>query len=123
MKMSGYRKLDVWNEAHKLTLDIYRVTASFPKEEKFGLISQIRRASSSIPTNIAEGQGRSNNKEFANFLRIAKGSASEVEYLIYLCYELGYLDKIQFTNLNKQIERILGMLSNLILSLHKHTKS
>ncbi|MBB6216360.1 four helix bundle protein [Anaerosolibacter carboniphilus] len=121
--MSGYRKLDVWNEAHKLTLDIYRVTATFPNEEKFGLISQIRRASSSIPTNIAEGQGRSNNKEFANFVRIAKGSASEVEYLIYLCYELGYLNKIQFVNLNRQIERILGMLSNLISSLYKYTKS
>ena len=78
--MSDYRKLVVWEKAHKLVLEVYRVTMTFPKEELFGLTSQIRRASASIPANIAEGSGRGSDAEMARFLHIALGSASELEY-------------------------------------------
>ncbi|MFZ5968908.1 MAG: four helix bundle protein [Bacillota bacterium] len=117
--MSKYKELNVWNEAHQLTLKIYSITQRFPAEEKYGLISQIRRAAMSIPTNIAEGQGRSNNNEFVNFLRIAKGSATEVEYLLLLSYELKYIEEDLFNDLSQQIQKILAMLNNLIASLKR----
>lgn len=121
--MSMYKRLDVWNEAHQLTMEIYKTTIAFPSEEKFGITSQIRRAAVSVPTNIAEGQGRSNNKEFINFLRISKGSASEVEYLIFLSYELGYLDRQIYFSLLDKTQKILAMLNSLITSLQNYQKN
>ena len=82
--MQNYKDLQVWKKSHELTLEIYKVTKSFPKEEIFALVSQLRRASASIPTNIAEGSGRFTKKDFASFLQISLGSAQEVEYLILL---------------------------------------
>ena len=82
--MKDFRNLQVWEKAHKLTLSLYRATQSFPKEEVYGITSQLRRASSSIPTNIAEGCGRGSDAELGRFLQIAMGSASEVEYLALL---------------------------------------
>jgi len=82
--MKDFRKLDVWAKAHALTLAIYRVTAGFPTEERYGLTSQLRRACVSIPTNIAEGCGRNSDAELARFAEIAMGSSSEVEYLLLL---------------------------------------
>jgi len=77
--MKDFRKLTVWEKSHRLTLAIYRITESFPDTERYGLISQMRRASASIPTNIAEGSGRGSDAELARFLQIAMGSASELE--------------------------------------------
>jgi len=80
LTVKDFRKLAVWEKAHRLTLDMYKATASFPKDELYGLTSQVRRASISIPANIAEGCGRNGDVELARFLQIAMGSASELEY-------------------------------------------
>jgi four helix bundle protein len=90
--MRPHRNLDVWQKAVDFTVEIYRVTESFPKDERFGLTSQIRRASVSIAANIAEGAGRKSTKEFLKFLSIAQGSASEVETEIVIAHRLSYLD-------------------------------
>lgn len=82
--MKDFKKLIVWKKAHEMTLNIYRTTKSFPKDEVYGLTSQLRRAASSIPANIAEGCGRNSDAELARFLQIAAGSASEVEYHLLL---------------------------------------
>ena len=94
--MRDFHKLVIWQRSHQLTLDVYKASKSFPNEELFGLTSQIRRAVSSIPTNIAEGCGRNSNKELAHFLQIALGSASEVEYELLLANNLGYINDIDY---------------------------
>ena len=104
--MRDFKKYDIWKLSHVFTLKIYELTKSFPKDETYGLISQIRRASSSIPTNISEGCGRSSDKEFNRFLTIALGSASEVEYLILLSKDLKYIDDALFNSLNEEINII-----------------
>lgn len=108
--MRNFRKIQVWEKAHKFTLKIYRVSATFPKDERFGLVSQLRRATASIPTNIAEGAGRETQKEFARFIHIASGSASEVEYQLLLAHELGYLPEKEYPALEKDIVEIKRML-------------
>jgi four helix bundle protein len=90
--MKDFRNLQVWEKSHMLTLSIYDATRPFPREELFGLSSQIRRAAASIPTNIAEGCGRSSDPDFARFLQIAFGSACEVEYHLILARDLRYVD-------------------------------
>jgi four helix bundle protein len=104
--MKDFRKLLVWEKAHILTLSVYKLTDSFPKEEIYGLTSQIRRASSSVPINIAEGCGRGSDADFARFLLIAFGSASETEYLLLLCFELGYLSGEQHMERNHSVQEI-----------------
>lgn len=104
--MRNFKKYDIWVLSHALTLKIYEITNSFPKEEIYGLISQIRRATSSIPTNISEGCGRESDTEFNRFLTIAIGSASEVEYLIILAKDLNYLNEDSFNKLNEDINTI-----------------
>ncbi|MCW5853511.1 MAG: four helix bundle protein, partial [Anaerolineae bacterium] len=89
--MRDFRKLQVWVKAHQLTLNTYKVTRPFPKEELYGLTSQIRRASASIPANIAEGCGRQGAAELTRFLNIALGSASELEYHFILAHDLGFI--------------------------------
>ncbi|WP_317133530.1 four helix bundle protein [Flavobacterium humi] len=79
--MRDFKKYEIWQMSHDFTLEIYKITSQYPKEEIYGLISQIRRASSSIPTNISEGCGRNSDNEFNQFLNIALGSANETEYL------------------------------------------
>ena len=93
--MRDFKKYDIWKLSHELTLEIYLISNSFPKEEIYGLTSQIRRSSSSIPTNISEGCGRDSDTEFNRFLTIALGSASETEYLIILANDLNYLEDNQ----------------------------
>jgi four helix bundle protein len=93
------------------------MTDSLPIEEKYCLISQIRRASSSIPTNIAEGCGRGSDADFKRFLQFAFGSASEVEYLLLLCKDLNYINEELYENLNYKIEEIKMMLGSLIIKL------
>jgi four helix bundle protein len=115
--MKDFRKLQVWEKAHFLTLSIYKQTHTFPKEELYGLTSQIRRASSSIPINIAEGCGRGSDKDFARFLQISFGSASETEYLLLLCFELGYLSENNYLESNLLVQEIKKMLAKFMSTL------
>ncbi len=112
--MQNYKDLKVWTKAHSLTLDVYKETKQFPSEEKFGLTSQLRRASSSIPANIAEGCGKNTNAEFRHFLNIALGSANEVEYFLLLAKDLHYLPEENFNVLTIDINSIKAMLIALI---------
>ena len=105
-----FRKVKAWERAHALTLQVYRATSSFPGDERFGLVSQIRRDCASIPTNVAEGCGRSTNNELARFIDIATGSASEVEYQLLLAKDLGYLSEDQYKNLSTEVSEIRRML-------------
>ena len=100
--MKDFRKLKVWEKAHELTLLIYKLSKKFPREELFGLTNQLRRASSSISTNIAEGCGRGSDKDFARFIQIAMGSASELEYLILLSFDLKYINKDNYLLINDE---------------------
>jgi four helix bundle protein len=98
--MQDFRDLKVWQRAHQLVLRLYKATATFPDAERFGLISQIRRAAVSIPANIAEGSRRGTDADFARFLRIAIGSASEVDYFVLLARDLRYLAAQEYESLN-----------------------
>ncbi|WP_298310922.1 four helix bundle protein [uncultured Aquimarina sp.] len=115
--MRDFKELKVWAKSHKLYLLIYGITNEFPNEEKFGVISQIRRASSSVPTNIAEGCGHDSNKEFARYLRIASASISEVEYLVILSADLNYVQEEQKIELMNQVISIKKMLYHLVKSI------
>ncbi len=115
--MGDYKKLAVWRKAHELTLQIYRATATFPKEEMYGLTSQTKRAAASIPANIAEGSGRGSDGELIRFLRIASGSACELEYHLLLAHDLGFLGAADYQQLNTHVTDILRMLTGLIQSL------
>ena len=97
--MRDFRKFEVWQMSHQLTLKIYSITKLFPKEELFGLTSQIRRSFASIGYNISEGSGRNSDKEFANFVNIALGSSNEAENQLMLAKDLGYINEIDFQNL------------------------
>jgi four helix bundle protein len=101
--MRDFRDLKVWEKAHQLTLAVYKATLLFPKEELYGLTSQIRRASMSIPANIAEGCGRSGEAELARFLQIAMGSASELEYHLILANELDLLRSGDYDRLRNEL--------------------
>ena len=108
--MKDFRELQVWDKSHKLTLRSYRMTESFPKHELFGLASQIRRCSSSIPANIAEGCGRIGNSELHRFLQIACGSANELEYHFLLARDLGYISESDHASTEKQLLEMKRML-------------
>ncbi len=108
--MRDYRTLQVWQRSHQLTLSIYVVSRRFPKEELFGLISQIRRASYSIPANIAEGCGRDSDAELKRFLSIAHGSASELEYFLLLATELEYLTGAEHAPLASEVAELKKMI-------------
>lgn len=111
--MRNYRDLRVWDEAHRLTLAIYKATQSFPKDERFGLTSQIRRASSSIAANLAEGCGRRSDGEMGRFVQIAMGSGAELSYHLLLSRDLEFMNKEQYAELNATVERVMKMLSAL----------
>ncbi len=116
--MKDFRKLKVWEKSHQLTLAAYRATASFPKEELYGLTGQIRRASSSIPANIAEGCCRSGDAEFSRFLQIAMGSASELEYHLILAHlGIWYLSGSDYEELTRAVAEVKQMLASLIQKL------
>ncbi len=117
--MKDFRNLKVWEKAHRLTLDIYGLTRLFPKEELYGLTSQIRRSSSSVPTNIAEGCGRGSDADFKRFLQIAFGSAIETEYLLLLSKDLKYVDSSKAESLNRDTEEVKKMLSSLIKKINR----
>jgi four helix bundle protein len=115
--MKDFRQLKVWEKSHQLALSIYKATKEFPKEELYGLTSQIRRASMSVPTNIAEGCGRNTDKEFARFLQIAMGSASETEYQLILAKDLEFLSKDSYAKLHHDVEEVKCMLASLLKSI------
>lgn len=113
--MRDFKELKVWQKAHRCALDIYRHTRTFPTEERFGLTSQLCRAAVSVPSNIAEGCGRSSERDFCRFLSMAAGSASEVEYQLLLARDLGYLDNEVYGSLEQQICEVKRMLNSFIM--------
>lgn len=115
--MSDYKDLDVWRKAVEVVTDVYRLTASFPESEKFGIINQMRRAAVSIPSNIAEGSARHHPNDFTHFLRIADGSAAELETQLIISEKLGFA--ADPTRLIDEIVIIRRMLAALIKSLRK----
>ena len=112
--MKDFRDLHVWHKAHQLTLDAYRITASFPKQEMFGMTSQIRRAAVSIAANIAKGCGKRGNGEFQRFLGIAAGSASELEYHFLLAQDLRLVADPEYGRLNMSVVEVKRMLASLL---------
>jgi len=114
--MRPHHNLDAWSKGIDLVVEIYRATERFPKDERYGLTSQIRRAAVSIPANIAEGAGRYSDREFAHFLSNAQGSSSELETELIISNRLGYLDDTTFSSLITPLDRI----GRLITGLSKH---
>jgi len=114
-----FKEILIWQRSHQFTLDIYKISVTFPPEEKFGLTSQIRRASYSIPTNIAEGCGRNTEADMCRFFIIAMGSASELEYQLLLVKDLGYLPSSAYNLLLNELIEIKKMLNAFIQKLKK----
>jgi four helix bundle protein len=115
--VKDFRKLQVWEKSHQLVLAIYRATVAFPQTELYGLTSQIRRASASIPANIAEGCGREGDAELSRFFQIAMGSASELEYHLLLAHDLGFLNDGDFRQLAPKVVEVKQMLASFIKTL------
>ncbi len=120
--MKTYNELIVWQKSMTLVTSIYKTTKPFPKDENFGLTSQIKRSSVSIPSNIAEGFGRNSLKEFIRFLRISMGSLFELQTQIEIAFNLEYISKINFENLHKDSREIERMLASLIRKLNLKIK-
>src|SRR5438132_9985253 len=112
--MKDFRNLKVWERAHELTLELYRMTGRFPREELFGLTSQMRRCSASIGANIAEGCGKRGNNEFQRFLQIASGSASELDYQLLLARDLEFLDETDYKHIAGELLQLRKMLTTLL---------
>ena len=115
--MKDFRQLKVWEKSHQLALTVSKATKGFPKEELYGLTSQIRRSSMSIPTNIAEGCGRFTDANFARFLQMAMGSASETEYQLILARDLDFLPKDSYEKLHTEVEEVKRMLASLLKTI------
>jgi four helix bundle protein len=106
-----FRQMKVWERAHLLTVDVYRITETFPRSEQFGMTSQLRRAAVSVPTNIAEGCGRGSTTELARYLQIALGSASELDYLLLLAENVGYIQPDDYPPLLSRTTEVKKMLA------------
>lgn len=117
--MRPHHRLDVWNRSIDFVTEIYKLTSAFPEVEKFGLISQLRRAAISVSSNIAEGAARESPKEFGNFLSIAQGSASEIETQLLICNRLNYITKDKL----KEMLKLLDAISKMITGLKKSSRS
>ena len=117
--MHNFKELKTWQQGMDLVLDIYQMTYNFPSNEKYGLISQMQRCAVSIPSNIAEGAGRSTNKSLAHFLDISYGSCCELETQLILSFRLDFIDKIQYQNIVNRIQVIQKMIYNFKRSLEK----
>ena len=118
-KINSFHDLEIWQLSHRLVLDIYKVIESFPKKEEYRLTSQLIRAATSIPTNIAEGMGRYSRKEFIKFLIIARGSVEECKYLILLSNDLQYIDEYAYHNFKDKLDIVGKMINSLITSLRR----
>lgn len=121
MKSSNYKELKVWQKAMDLTVEVYKLVKLLPKEETYALSDQMRRAVVSIPSNIAEGQGRNSDKEFIQFLSFARGSFWELETQIEICLRIGYIDQSLTTNIYNLIAEISKMINALSNSLKPQT--
>jgi four helix bundle protein len=117
--MKDFRELLVWEKAHRLTLDVYRVTQRFPREELYGLTSQLRRSCASIAANLAEGCCRATDADFARFVQTSMGSASETDYHLLLARDLGYVEPTEYQNLLGSVTEVKRMLAALLQALHK----
>jgi four helix bundle protein len=115
--MHRYKELKFWQLSRTFCKDIYIITKSFPDDERFGLISQLRRASVSIPSNIAEGASRSSNKDFTRFLTISLGSCYEIETQLLISFDLGFITKNQLETLLNTLNQIIKMMSKFISTL------
>jgi len=120
--MKSFRDLQIWQRGLDLSILIYGHTVNFPKDEQFGLTSQLRRASTSVPLNIAEGWGRGSNKSFANFLKIARGSLFEVETILEICFRLNYINNETINTLRNEIEQIGKMINSFIKKLDNNNE-
>jgi four helix bundle protein len=116
--VKDFHELRVWQKAHQLTLAVYQITAGFPREELYGLTSQLRRCSSSIPANLAEGCGRNGDAEFARFCSIAMGSASELEYHLLLAKDLKLIKPNDHAELSQRATELKRMLTALLQKLN-----
>ncbi len=121
--MQDFHNLKVWQRSHQLVLLVYKATAKFPKDELYGLTSQIRRAAVSIPANIAEGCVRGGDPEFSRFLYIAQGSASELDYHLLLSRDLDYISPSDYQSLSKGLTEVRRMLSTFIQTIKPKTKA
>jgi four helix bundle protein len=121
--MRNYRDLQTWNKAHNLTLELYKLSRQFPKEEVYGLTSQLRRAASSIGANLAEGCGRQSNPEFARFVRISVGSASELDYHLLLASDLGFIESAAYGRLSRSLTEVRKMLASLLSTVEIETQT
>ena len=115
--MRNYRELQVWSKAHSLTLELYRVSRGFPREEIYGVTSQLRRAAASIGANLAEGCGRRTRSKLARFVKIAMGSASELDYHLLLCRDLGFMSSDDFTSSAAKLTEVRKMLTSFLSSV------
>jgi four helix bundle protein len=115
--MKDFRSLKVWNRAHALTMTIYQLTREFPKQEMYGLTSQIQRAAVSIPANIAEGCGKDSDAELKRYCLIAMGSSSELEYLLLLAHDLGYIQTNAYQSTSTELVETRKMLNAFIQKL------
>jgi four helix bundle protein len=121
--MKDYRKILAWQKSHELVLQIYGLTEKFPKHELFGLTSQLRRAAVSVPTNIAEGYGRTTDVEIARFMDISLGSVNQMEYLLLLCMELKYITKDSSDQIFPKLVEIRKMLIAFVKTLRNSKKA
>lgn len=110
--MKKFKNLKIWKEGIDIVTKVYKLTAGFPEEEKFGLVSQLRRCSVSIPSNIAEGYGRNSDAELHRFLNIARGSSYELETQLIISHELNFISTEQLETLSKQLNNIQGGITN-----------
>ena len=115
--MRNFKELSVWQKAHQMVLEVYRITRMFPSDERFGLVSQLRRSAASVPANIAEGCGRNSDRDFSRFLSIAAGSASETEYHILLAHDLKFIERSDYLELDQRINEIKRMLNAFMQQL------
>jgi len=117
--LKDFKELKVWRKAYDLSLAVYEVSRSFPREEMYGLTSQLRRAAVSIGANIAEGCGRRSDGELVRFLQIARGSASEVEHHLLLALDLKFLQAATHQNIEKRLQEVQRMLTSLVSSIQE----
>jgi four helix bundle protein len=120
MKKQTYQDLKIWQQAHELALEIYSLTASFPKEEMYGITSQIKRSATSIPANIVEGYGRQSNKDFSKFLYISLGSLEETTYFLLLAMDLHFIDESAFKALHSRYLELRLMLLSFIRKVNSN---
>jgi four helix bundle protein len=119
----GFRTLMAWKKAYELTIEVYRLSKKFPKEEIYGLTSQLQRAAVSVPANVAEGYERNHRKEYLQFLFIAKGSLGEIETYLLLAKDLGYLSENEYTSASQIREETSRIIKGLIRALEKQTRT